>query len=157
MRSRQLPIVLAVLLVVIAGAATAYYGPSCQHRISRSEVLADAYLDPPPVWPPPRIQFRDVMSRCNFCNRGGPGDLAAAKQIELASLVSDQSLSGLQSSNLPDQPHSAADAPMPRTVWVVRWKSACRRPAPPGVTTCTAYSIIDDATGWELDVGQAWN
>jgi hypothetical protein len=148
-------VVAAVGLLVLTVAVIAYVAPAFGHRLGRSESLNGATLNPPSFWTRPHILYASVLSHCELCRHVPPSQVKS-RDVELGWLVSDEALTGLGSTNVPNRPPTAADAPLPRLVWIVQWQGSCWSQMPYGVTNCTTYDLIDDATGWELDTGQAW-
>jgi hypothetical protein len=145
----------AVGLLVLTVAAIVYVAPAFGHRLGRSETLNGARLNPPSFLARPHMSYSSVLLHCEFCRHVSPSQVKN-RVVELGWLVSDEALRGLVSTNAPNRPPTGADAPLPRLVWVVQWQSSCWSQMPNGVTSCTTYDLIDDATRWELDTGQAW-
>jgi hypothetical protein len=148
-------VVAAVGLLLLTVGAVGYLAPAFGHRLARSENLNGATLDPPSFWTRPHLTYTSALSYCELCRQVLQSQVRN-QNVDVGWLVDDPALAGLVSSNVPNRPHTAADAPLPRLVWIVQWQSSCWSAMPNRVTSCTTYDIIDDATGWELDTGQAW-
>lgn len=153
-RNRAIVSVAAAAIALIGGmllAATYYHVPDAiQHHLSRDEQLNGAYLQPPGLLHWPRLAYGSVLGRCTLC---GSSRAETAPSVQLAWLTRDESLAGLVNSNAPNRPHSAAEVPLPRLVWLVEWSAPCWSAQSPA-RACTTYDIVDDQTGLELDASQ---
>jgi hypothetical protein len=147
-------LIVGVVLVGVVFVGTAYYHvpDAVQHRLSQPETLDGTQLQPPGVFQWPRLAYGKVLAHCSLC-ASLTSTTTHDRSVQLGLLVRDDALAGLVGSNAPNRPHSPADVPLPRLVWVVEWNSPCWG-APPGASGCTTYDIVDDQTGLELDASQ---
>jgi len=150
------PVLMAVVALAILLAAYYQVPAILQHRLDHSETIGTARLDPPSLAQWPQFSYDTVLSHCDICSQV-PASAVHNRTVHFAWLVKDDALAGLVSGNVPNRPNSSADVRLPRLVWVVQWHGDCWSTPPAGVTGCTTYDIIDDASGLQLDTAQAWS
>ena len=124
-------------------------------RLGRYEQVGNAYLQPAGPFQWPRMTRAAVVADCDLCASVPRPPAEGALTVLYGWLVQDEDLSNF-SDNLPNQPHSAQDVPLPRLVWLAEWPDRCWRQPPAGFSRCTTYELIDDQHGWFLTGSQLW-
>jgi hypothetical protein len=152
---RPLTLAAALVLAVGGGLAGTRYEvvQSVSDRLSIASTIGNANIDAPSAFEWPRMTQDAAVASCDLC--AATHVSGTALSVEYGMLVTDTDLLTF-STNVPNRPSSPAEVPLPRLVWVLQWHPTCWEVVPQPSERCATYELVDDATGWVLDAGQAF-
>ena len=148
----------AVVAVAVVGAVL-FAGSRYQHvqavqdRLVSDYTVGDAQFSAPGLFDWPRLTEQGAISSCDVCRDPAIPSIL----VEYGVLRSDPGiatfLTGYHAFAL-----TTSDVHLPQVAWIVQWPPTdfCRDyAAAPHTEKCASYEVIDDATGWVIDAGQA--
>ena len=146
--------VLALIVVAIVEGARYQVVQAVEDRLATNYTIGDAQFSAPGLLVWPRLTQSDAIANCDVCNSTGFSRSGITAQYGV--LSSDPGMDVFLSGEL-GIAIEPRDVQLPQVAWILQWPlpDVCLGyAAEPHHEKCSSYELIDDATGWILDVGQ---